>query len=208
MLQRMDRSSPCGARLPRLLLLAALMVAACRPEAAAPVAAAPMPAEIEAQLLRYVRCFSFDGGLDPADSDGELGRLCAPEFRMGHAASADGDAPPAVTTYDLQLTLGLCNMMHVAAGGGEPVEQDYIPAELAAAWVAFAQHKPRLVLAEVLEHHPVGDAAYVTLVHDYHDGLPDAVAVGGQAHYRSLLTWVLDQDGWRLRDKVWVDAPR
>ena len=78
MLQRMDRSSPCGARLPRLLLLAALMVAACRPEAAAPVAAAPMPAEIEAQLLRYVRCFSFDGGLDPADSDGELGRLCAP----------------------------------------------------------------------------------------------------------------------------------
>ena len=45
-----------------------------------------------------------------------------------------------------------------------------------------------------------GDAAYVTLVHDYHDGLPDAVAVGGQAHYRSLLTWVLDQDGWRLRD--------
>ena len=81
-------------------------------------------------------------------------------------------------------------------------------AELATKWVAFAQHKPRLVLAEVLEHHPVGDAAYVTLVHDYHDGLPDAVAAGGQAHYRSLLTWVLDQDGWRLRDKVWVDAPR
>jgi hypothetical protein len=168
----------------------------------------PVPAAIQQQLDRYQRCFGFGGGLAAADSDLEVGRLCAPDFRMAYCAPAVGEEAPRTQAFDLQLTLGLLHMMHAAAAGASPPPQDYIDQALADQWVGFARYRPELEIQEVVQHYPVGDAVYVVVLHDYHGGLPKDGAAPGERHYRTLLTFVADDEGWRLRDKVWVDAPR
>ena len=71
--------------------------------------------------------------------------------------------------------------------------------QLSDAWVPFAKLKPQLQIAGILRHYPMGDAAYVTVVHDLHKGLPESMAPGGAHHYESHLTWVKGQDGWQLQ---------
>ena len=167
----------------------------------------PAPAQIAEQLGRYAQVFSFSDALDPDAGDRILGRLCADSFRMSYAAPGEDATPPALLDMSYQLVLSLVHMMHEAARGDEPAPNDIVPAELAAAWVPFAEAKPKLHVVEVLRHYPVGEAVYVTVVHDVHEGLPEEIAPGGAHHYETHLTWVQTSDGWRLYNKVWVDVP-
>ena len=144
--------------------------------------------------------------LDPAESDRLLGLLCADSFRMSKASSGDDKTPPSVLDMNYSVVLSLLHMMHEAARDQEPSLADMVPKELSDAWVPFAKLKPQLQIAGILRHYPMGDAAYVTVVHDLHKGLPESMAPGGAHHYESHLTWVKDQDGWRLQNKIWVDV--
>jgi|GEM_PF-3035162 hypothetical protein len=174
---------------------------------AAPERSGPVPAQIAEQLGRYAQVFSFSDALDPDAGDRILGRLCADSFRMSYATPGEGATQPALLDMSYQLVLSLIHMMHEAARGDEPALNDIVPSELAAAWVPFAELKPKLRVVEVLRHYPVGEAVYVTVVHDAHEGLPEATAPGGAHHYETHLTWVQSSDGWRLYNKVWVDVP-
>lgn len=186
-----------------LSLLAAL--AACG--GAAADEAGPLPPQIAEQLGRYAQAFSFADALDPDAGDRILGQLCDDSFRMSYTTPASGDAPPALLDMDYRLVLSLVHMMHEAARGDEPAPNDIVPAELAAAWLPFAQVKPKLRVAEVLRHYPAGESVYVTVIHDLHEGLPEEMAPGGAHHYETHLTWILTSDGWRLYNKIWVDVP-
>lgn len=166
----------------------------------------PVPQQIAEQLGRYAQAFSFSDSLTPDASDQLLGRLCADSFRMSYATPGASDAPPKLLDMDYRLVLSLVHMMHEAANGEEPALNDIVPAELAEAWLPFAALKPKLRVAEVLRHYPAGDAVYVTVIHDLHEGLPEAMAPGGAHHYETHLTWIQTSDGWRLYNKIWVDV--
>lgn len=166
----------------------------------------PVPAGIQEQLQRYAQAFSFSSKLDPAESDRLLGLLCADSFRMSYATAGDDKTPPSVLDMNYPVVLSLLHMMHEAASDQEPRLVDMVPKELSDAWVPFAKLKPQLQIAGILRHYPMGDAAYVTVVHDLHKGLPESMAPGGAHHYESHLTWVKDEDGWRLQNKIWVDV--
>lgn len=166
----------------------------------------PVPAGIQEQLQRYAQAFSFSSKLDPAESDRLLGLLCADSFRMCYATPGDDKTPPSVLDMNYAVVLSLLHMMHEAARDQEPSLADMVPKELSDAWVPFAKLKPQLEIAGILRHYPMGDAGYVTVVHDLHKGLPESMAPGGVHHYESHLTWVKGQDGWRLQNKIWVDV--
>ena len=169
-------------------------------------AAAPVPAEITEQLGRYSKAFSFEGTLDPAESDQLLGRLCADSFRMSYSMPANGKTPPMVLDMNFVVVLSLVHMMHEAAKGNEPSPIDIVPKDISDVWVPFARHQPSLRIAEVLRHYPAGESAYITVIHDVHEGLPESVAPSGAHHYETHLTWVKADDGWRLQNKIWVDV--
>ena len=170
------------------------------------VAAAPVPDEITEQLGRYAKVFSFEGTLDPDESDQLLGRLCADSFRMSYSMPANGETPPMVLDMNFAVVLSLVHMMHEAAKGDEPSPMDIVPKDLSDGWVPFARHKPNLRIVEVLRHYPAGESVYITIIHDVHEGLPESVAPGGAHNYETHLTWVKESDGWRLQNKIWVDV--
>lgn len=186
-------------------LVASVALSSCD-EGRAHGAAEPVPGAITEQLDRYAKAFSFDGTLDPDASDRLLGQLCADSFRMTYSMPANGDAPPVVLDMNFAVVLALVHMMHEAAKGEEPSPMDIVPKDLSDAWVPFARHKPSLRIAEVLRHYPAGESAYVTVIHDLHEGLPESVAPGGAHNYETHLIWVKASDGWRLQNKMWVDV--
>ena len=188
-----------------LSLVATLVLSACGNGSPSDTAV-PVPAEITAQLDRYKEAFSFEGTLDPAESDRLLGRLCADSFRMSYSIPANDETPPMVLDMNFAVVLSLVHMMHEAAKGDEPSPMDVVPKDLSDAWVPFARHKPSLRIAEVLRHYPAGNSAYIMVIHDIHEGLPESVAPGGAHHYETHLTWVKTDDGWRLQNKIWVDV--
>ena len=188
------------------LAAAAISLSSCSSPASSGSDQDPVPAGIQEQLQRYAQAFSFASKLDPAESDRLLGLLCADSFRMSYATPGDDKTPPSVLDMDYSVVLSLLHMMHEAARDQEPSLADMVPKELSDAWVPFAKLKPQLQIAGILRHYPMGGAAYVTVVHDLHKGLPESMAPGGAHHYESHLTWVKDQDGWRLQNKIWVDV--
>ena len=188
------------------LAAAAISLSSCSSPASSGSDQDPVPAGIQEQLQRYAQAFSFSSKLDPAESDRLLGLLCADSFRMSKASPGDDKTPPSVLDMNYSVVLSLLHMMHEAARDQEPSLADMVPKELSDAWVPFAKLKPQLQIAGILRHYPMGDAAYVTVVHDLHKGLPESMAPGGAHHYESHLTWVKDQDGWRLQNKIWVDV--
>ena len=188
------------------LAAAAFALSSCSSPVSSGDAQGTVPAGIQEQLQRYAQAFSFSSKLDPAESDRLLGLLCADSFRMSKASSGDDKTPPSVLDMNYSVVLSLLHMMHEAARDQEPSLADMVPKELSDAWVPFAKLKPQLQIAGILRHYPMGDAAYVTVVHDLHKGLPESMAPGGAHHYESHLTWVKGQDGWRLQNKIWVDV--
>lgn len=187
------------------ILLASIGLTACGTKETNDAAQAPLPDQINEQLGRYAQAFSFEGGLDPNESDRILGRLCDDTFRMSYSLPGDDKSPPSVLDMNFNVVLSLVHMMHEAARGDEPSMHDVVPAALSDAWVPFAKRKPRLKIAEVLRHYPAGDSAYITVIHDLHEGmvgLPDDAA----HNYETHLTWVKAEDGWRLQNKIWIDV--
>lgn len=200
----MNRHLRCAGAI--AIATATFALTSCSSPVSSGEAQGPVPAGIQEQLQRYAQAFSFSSKLDPAESDRLLGLLCADSFRMSKASPGDDKTPPSVLDMNYSVVLSLLHMMHEAARDQEPSLADMVPKELSDAWVPFAKLKPQLQIAGILRHYPMGDAAYVTVVHDLHKGLPESMAPGGAHHYESHLTWVKDQDGWRLQNKIWVDV--
>lgn len=186
-------------------LAVAFCLTACNSDGHGGAAQGAVPTQISEQLQRYAQVFSFEGQLEPSESDRILGRLCDDTFRMSYSMPGDGEKPPTVLDMNFMVVLSLVHMMHEAARGDEPSLQDVVPAALSDAWVPFAKLQPKLRVAEVLRHYPAGESAYITVIHDLHEGMAGAPD-GDAHHYETHLTWVKAEDGWRLQNKMWVDT--
>ena len=187
------------ARSAPIFLFASVMLTSCGAPTSGQ-AAEPVPPEIAEQLDRYAKVFSFEGTLDPEESDRLIGRLCADSYRMSYSTPGDDKTPAAVLDMNYNVVLSLVHMMHEAARGDEPQPADMVPTALSESWVPFAKLKPRLRIPKILKHYAAGETAYITVLHDLHEG------DFGVHNYESHLTWVKTQDGWRLQNKIWVDV--
>ena len=74
-------------------LAVAFCLTACGPDGHGSAAQGAVPAQISEQLQRYAQAFSFEGQLEPSESDRILGRLCDDTFRMSYSMPGDGETP-------------------------------------------------------------------------------------------------------------------